>query len=115
MNKSTIGQKIKLLRIANGITQAKLAELVDMHEKHISRIEAGRYCPNVDNLSKIFKALGASLKEIDTPQEKFSKESILKIKLTKLINNATESELIFYEQTLSQLKKSLASYKKSLK
>ena len=55
MDKLNFGKKIQELRKAKGLTQAKLAELVDMHEKHISRIESGKYLPNSDNLIKIFK------------------------------------------------------------
>lgn len=37
-----IGEKIKLLRNKEGITMAKLGELVDLHESTINRYEQGK-------------------------------------------------------------------------
>lgn len=42
-----IGNKVKAHRAKHSLTQEKLAELADLHEKHLSAVENGR----LDNVS----------------------------------------------------------------
>ena len=56
-----LGQRIAALRQKRGISQSELAELVEMHQPNIARIEAGRYSTTMDVLMKIAKALNARL------------------------------------------------------
>ena len=46
-DKEFIGRKIKEFRRKRHMTQGKLAELVDLSEKHISKIEAGIHLPSI--------------------------------------------------------------------
>lgn len=105
MNKKDIGGKIKEFRTLRGITQAELAEAVNMHEKQISRIEAGVHFPTFDNFAKILKTLEVEMKDFDfdTPVKKDS----LRNKAQKIINRATDSELKHYVGMLEQLQKCL--------
>ena len=50
-------EKIKELRDASRLTQAELAERVNIHKVSISRIETGMGC-SFDNLCQIAAALG---------------------------------------------------------
>ena len=45
-DKYFIGRKIKSFRKKRGLTQAELAEKIDLSEKHISKIEAGVHLPS---------------------------------------------------------------------
>lgn len=45
---SSFGKKLKQIRISKGLSQAKLAEMADVHEKPISKIETGRFHPNFE-------------------------------------------------------------------
>lgn len=112
MNKVVIGKKIKKLRQNKGLTQAKLAEIVDMHEKHISRIESGKICPTFDNLINIFKALDYDISQLLAEEKnKYSNnENPLKLKILKIINNANQKELVFYATILEQLQKNLKNF-----
>lgn len=103
MNKKDIGQKIKEFRNLSGLTQAELAEAVDMHEKQISRIEAGIHFPTFDNFVKILDVLNVSMKDfdIDTP----SSCNPLKKKAIKVIQHASEKELKIYTKILETLQK----------
>lgn len=110
MDKLLIGKKIKQARLEHGYTQEKLAELVSMHEKHISRIELGKFLPNLENLLKIFEVL-----EIELPKQGFKAElptekDLTRTEILKLINNSTTNELEFYLPLLKQARKGLAKY-----
>ena len=111
MDKVSLGRKIKEARLIKGLTQAQLAELVSLHEKHISRIESGKYMPTLDNIVKIFKTLDIEFKmsnlDINTPVE----NNVVKTELLKFINNSPENELEFYLTLLKQAQKGLIKYK----
>ncbi|MDD3593307.1 MAG: helix-turn-helix transcriptional regulator [Candidatus Gastranaerophilales bacterium] len=112
MNKSFVGKKIKEVRRIKGFTQAQLAEMVDMHEKHISRIEMGKYLPTFENLVKIFKSLDINLNEVGYEFDFEVHANPLKTKIIKIINNANEIELNFYLGLLEQAQRSIKLLKK---
>ena len=58
--KKCIGNNIKLFRKKAGLSQDKLAELVNMEMKSLSRIESGHNYPQCENLVAISKALKIS-------------------------------------------------------
>ncbi len=58
--KKNIGEKIKLYRKKKGLSQDKLAELVNIEMKSLSRIESGHNYPQCENLIAISSALGIS-------------------------------------------------------
>lgn len=53
----TFGLNVKFERIKQGLTQAQLAELIDVHEKHICKIETGHQNITLKTLNKIATAL----------------------------------------------------------
>jgi len=105
MNKKDVGKKIKEFRTLRGITQAEIAEAVDMHEKQISRIEAGVHFPTFDNFVKILEILEVEMKDFDLDMP--VKKNSLRNKAQKIINRATDSELKYYIGVLEQLQKCL--------
>jgi len=110
MDKLLIGRKIKAARNAKGLTQAQLAEAVSLHEKHISRIESGKYLPTLENIIKIFKFLKIDLCVCDIDSNIEEKENILKTEFLKIINNSSDNELEFYLGLLKQAQKGLAKF-----
>lgn len=50
--KKLLGKKIQKIRKTRGITQEKLAELVELDTSSISHIENGKYYPSAENLEK---------------------------------------------------------------
>lgn len=60
MNAHAVGQRIKATREAKGLTQEKLAALVDLSPTHISVIERGLKIPNLDSFVAIANALDVS-------------------------------------------------------
>lgn len=53
----TFGLNVKFERMKQGLTQAQLAELIDVHEKHICKIETGHQNITLKTLNKIASAL----------------------------------------------------------
>lgn len=89
------------------MTQFELAEVVNLHEKHISRIEAGVYFPTFDNFMKILEVLNIKWRDFDFEVEITEENSSLKNKAYKILQRANEKELKILVAMLEQLSKSL--------
>jgi len=64
-----LGNRIRQLRNRAGITQAQLAERVDISPEFMSRLERGLKAPSLDSADKIAHALGITLSELFDFQE----------------------------------------------
>ncbi|MCC7291233.1 MAG: helix-turn-helix transcriptional regulator [Phycisphaerales bacterium] len=60
-----VGAKIRSLREAAPMTQEKLAELSDLPQSHISRLEGGHHSPSRRTLEKIASALNVDIGRLD--------------------------------------------------
>lgn len=58
------GKRLATVRKQKGVTQEKLAEMVDVHRTYIGFIEAGKRNPSIGNIHKIAKALKVDIKEL---------------------------------------------------
>jgi transcriptional regulator with XRE-family HTH domain len=56
-----IGERVKESRRLKNMTQAKLAELADISDTYISRIETGAKNASLTSLAKISRVLNSSL------------------------------------------------------
>ena len=64
----SIGEKIKAVRIKNGLTQKELGALLNVSPAMIGQYESGKRNPKIDTLQKIAEQLGVSTTElIDLP------------------------------------------------
>ena len=87
------GKHLKHLRETKGFSQEQLAELVGLEYQTISRIETGFYFTSFDNLQKISKALGLTIKDLfDFPENEPTKAQLLKL-ITKDIKNFDTKDL----------------------
>ena len=59
-----IALNIKVQRTIKKLTQAELAELVDVHEKYIGLIESGKQNITLKTLNKIANALQIDIKNL---------------------------------------------------
>ncbi len=59
-----IAFNIKVERTIKRLTQAKLAELIDVHEKYIGVIEAGKQNITLKTLNKIANALNIDISKL---------------------------------------------------
>ena len=102
MNKKEIGNTLKMYRKLAGLTQEKLAELVNIHEKQISRIESGVHFPTFDNFVKIMDALKIDFS--DFSKNNLEKSGPIKRKLFYILNNSDEEELKMYLKIIEEIK-----------
>lgn len=58
---NALGEKLRRLRKAQGLTQGELAEKVGVDIKTIVRYETGKNSPKVETLELITKELGAKI------------------------------------------------------
>jgi len=56
----TLGKRVRELRHERGFSQEKLAELANIHENHVRRIEGGTANPSYLVVARIARALGVS-------------------------------------------------------
>ncbi len=106
MDKKEIGRQLKHFRQLAGLTQEALAEKVNIHEKQISRIEAGVHFPTFDNFMKILQALNIEMKDFKSEKENIT-ISKSKEKLVQIINSSKEQEIDLYLSVIQNIQKYL--------
>ena len=91
-----IGQKIRDLRIAKGMSQGQLAEIIGVVPATISSYERYNSQPNLEKLKLLSKALCVSIDELSMKQstEKADFEDQTVSNLEKMI--AVQDQLIYY-------------------
>ena len=62
--KKLLGEKIKEIRKSRKITQAELAELINVDSKYISRIETSNASPSLEVVHNIAEALNVQEKDL---------------------------------------------------
>jgi transcriptional regulator with XRE-family HTH domain len=62
-----VGQNVKRLRLAKGLTQEQLAELSGFSQQYISGLEQGRRNPTIVTIYELAIVLGASHIDLLTP------------------------------------------------
>jgi transcriptional regulator with XRE-family HTH domain len=62
--KKELGKKIKNIRKSKNITQERLAEIIGIDPKNVSRIENGNSYPSADTLTAIANALNVEIYEL---------------------------------------------------
>lgn len=102
IDKKFIGEKIKEFRKKEKLSQAELAEKVGLSDKHIGRIEAGKYFPSFINFLNILHVLKINLSEFGLDIEQINNQN--KIELLKLIYTSTDKEINLYLKLIKTLK-----------
>lgn len=110
-DKSYLAKQIKYHRKKKNLTQAQLAEMVDLSVQHISRIESGCYIPSLKSFFLIVSVLNIDLREFGFNIEETNNP--MKNKLIEIINKATDIELIFYTNMINAMDKSLHKLKEN--
>ena len=79
-----LGLRIKELREKQGLTQLKLAEILDMEASNLSKIERGIQIPKEESLDNISKALNVEVKELFDYTENINKQDLI-LKINTLL------------------------------
>lgn len=111
-DKKYIAKKIKEYRTLRGLTQAELAEKIDIGTKQISRIEVAEFYPSLSTFLKIVETLNIDLSDFisNTPQD----ENKTRKKLVNTIYNATKEELEFYDRLVTFANDEVTEFKKNI-
>ena len=111
-----IGDKIRNLRKQAGLSQVKLAELVERNPHTIKDYEAGRVVPSWEATVKIAQALGVSQKDLmdDVPSGPGAKmlSSNDLVTIMNQIASLGPTELEILKDTLDSLTKPIAARSK---
>ena len=59
-----LGNNLKRIRLAKGMSQGDICRATGMDRGYISRVESGQKNPTISNLEKIANALGAKPNEL---------------------------------------------------
>ena len=107
-NSMSIGERIKILRKENGMTQKRLSELTDIPVRTIQQYEAGTFKPKQGNLEKLAEVFEISVQSfyIDCVSEIKSGTNNTESELLSLFNSLDltgKSKLLEYAELL-QLK-----------
>ena len=112
MSTGDIGNKIKELRVMNGLTQEELADRAELTKGFISQIERNHTSPSISTLEDILQCLGVTVAEFfsqaDDEQIVFGEEDYfekvdkdLKSRIEWIIPNAQKNEMEPIRMTLS--------------
>ncbi len=97
-----LGLRIKELREKQGLTQLKLAEILDMEASNLSKIERGIQIPKEESLENISNALKVDVKELFNYTHIINKQELIS-KITALLENTNEETLQRYYRILINL------------
>ena len=100
-NKKLLGKRIKEIRKQSGITQEKLAELIDIETTSLSGIESGRHFPSLPTIEKIANNLNVELKtlfDFNHLQSTENMKSVIVNNIDKLDNEKVAFIYKFFEQ-----------------
>ena len=75
-----LGSRVRDLRKQAGLTQAQLADRVDVSHEFMSRLERGQKTPSLDTTDRIARSLGLSIRDLfdfETAPPEGEREAIL--------------------------------------
>ena len=75
-----LGSRVRDLRTRAGLTQAQLADRVDLSHEFLSRLERGLKTPSLDTAHRIAEALGLAMRDLfdfETNPPEGEREAIL--------------------------------------
>lgn len=111
-DKQYIAEQIRIHRKKAGLTQAELAEKVDLSVQHVSRIESGCYFPSLKSFFMIVSVLKIDLRIFGFDIS--DTEDSTKNKLIGNIMQASKTELLFYENMIYAINQSVNKVRNEL-
>ena len=93
--KKSFGKRIKELRVRNPYTQEKLAEILDIGERNLSKIECGVNFVSSETLEKLSSALNVPIKDLfdfdHLNEDTLKKEELI----SSIQNNIIDIDLLY--------------------
>lgn len=105
---NNLGEKIRQLRKARGLTQEQLAEKLDIDNKHLSKIEKGSHKPTYKLILKLAEVLQINIYDLAENAVSKKNEDKTYLKSLKILNSAkNDKEKEFYLEALKLAQKGL--------
>lgn len=98
-----IGEAIKQLRLARGVTQEDVALEAGTNAGNLSRIERGQQQPSFDLVEKISAALNMTVADLYAYAAEPQKATKNKIKTAKIRNEDSSNTTLLFRRTFQQL------------
>ena len=93
--KKLFGKRIKELRIKQGLTQEQLAEMIEVGERNLSKIECGNVFVKASTITKLIKALKVEPQELfefsQYQEQKYIKQELI----NAIENDDVDIDLLF--------------------
>ncbi len=114
MEADSLGKKIRRLRINNCLSQARLAEAVDVSTNYIGQIERGDRTPSLDTVIALCNALHASVDYVVSDDISTRDDEIMTDIRAQLVKLTPDEKQYFYHMIVSyiQLKKKTPEHRK---
>lgn len=93
--KKLFGKRIKELRIKQGLTQEQLAEMIEVGERNLSKIECGNVFVKASTITKLIKALKIEPQELFEFSQYKEQDNIKQELITAIQNNDVDVDLLF--------------------
>ncbi|WP_342416105.1 helix-turn-helix transcriptional regulator [Paenibacillus sp. FSL R10-2782] len=76
--RNSVGERIRTIRKAKGLTQQQLAELSGLDDSYIGSVERGERNFSIDTLEKVLTALNVSISELMFSKEHMTKDETIR-------------------------------------
>lgn len=100
--KKIFAQNLKQIRKKRGLTQEKLAELVEVAPRHISFLETGRSFPSSDLIERICAVLNIKYVDLFSFEEDLRREEIIN-RILKTLTRLDDEKLKYMYKLANQL------------
>lgn len=101
--KEKLGARIKYFRVLNGMSQEKLAEIMNMDAPNLSNIERGKRFMTAETLEKFAVALNTTERELFDFSD-INPEKYLKVDIKNLLKDFNDKELKFILNIIASYK-----------
>ena len=103
MEADSLGKKIRRLRINNCLSQARLAEAVDVSTNYIGQIERGDRTPSLDTVIALCNALHASVDYVVSDDISTRDDEIMTDIRAQLVKLTPDEKQYFYHMIVSYI------------
>jgi len=106
--RNSVGERIRAIRKAKGLTQQQLAELSGLDDAYVGSLERGERNFSIDTLEKIVVALNVPAQDlimnIDDDKESMLRRNAID-EYSEIINNLKTTEIVIVKNILKELRR----------
>lgn len=88
----SIGKNIRKHRLAKDVSQEALSLSAGLNPTYVGRLERGEKCPTIDTVYKISEALGVTVNELITLEDKNIADKAVMLRIEKALDKVPDSK-----------------------